>query len=100
MKTARSLVAKVEYEVVEMMVKLWRLMGHLGGKEEEEDDGGGGVVVEMEERMMVGFEVKMKEKWWRMEEQKWMAKASFMAAFLGLLAAKLSGNREGRKVKE
>ena len=47
-----------------------------GGKEEEEDDGGGGVVVivvvemegEMEERMMVGFEVKMKEKWWRMEE--------------------------------
>jgi len=51
MKTARSLVAKMEYEVVEMVMKLWRLMGHLGGKEEEEDDGGGGVVVEMEEEM-------------------------------------------------
>jgi len=29
-----------------------------------------------------------------------MAKASFMAAFLGLLAAMLSGNGEGKKVKE
>ena len=36
---------------MEMVMKLWRLMGHLGGKEEEEDDGGGGVVVEMEEEM-------------------------------------------------
>ena len=29
MKTVRSLVAKMKYEVVEMMVKLWRLMGCL-----------------------------------------------------------------------
>ena len=63
MKTARSLVAKMEYEVVEMVMKLWRLMGHLGGKEEEEDDGGGGVVVEMEEEMV----------------EKWLAKGGNMA---------------------
>jgi len=71
MKTARSLVAKMEYEVVEMVMKLWRLMGHLGGKEEEEDDGGGGVVVEMEEEMeenevvvlVVEMEEEMVEKW-------------------------------------
>ena len=79
--------------------------GLFGGKEEEEDGDGSGVVVvvvgemkeEMEEEEVVEFVVKMEVE--RVET--WLAKWVTMAAKVrGLLAAKLSGNREGRKVKE
>ena len=55
---AWSLVAKVEYVVVEMVEKVVVEMGYLVEKEEEEEDGGGGVVVVV----VVGMEEEMEEK--------------------------------------
>ena len=53
-----SLVAKVEYVVMEMVEKVVVEMGYLVEKEEEEEDGGGSVVVVI----VVGMEEEMEEK--------------------------------------
>ena len=68
-----SMVAKMEYKVVERVVKIWSLMGSWWRNEEEEGGKDGVmvvVVVEMKEEMeenevVVEFVVKMEGKWWR-----------------------------------
>jgi len=71
-KMTWSLVAKVEYMVVERVVKLWSLMGSWWRNEEEEGGKDGVMVVvvvemkeEMEENEVVVLVEKMEEKWWR-----------------------------------
>ena len=100
MKTARSLVAKMEYEVVEMVMKLWRLMGHLGGEEEEEDDGGGGVVVEMEEEMEENEVEDLVKEWWRRWWWKWRSSGrprEWAAVGLSIGCKKKKRNERGRR---